>query len=81
MNHELFNEEFKQNLEDQMASWVDEDAAYNEDMVEQLDFPGSSIHDGSSPTTRGFPEEFCNVNELLTQLETKKSLADISMKQ
>jgi hypothetical protein len=34
MNHELFNEEFKQNLEDQMALWVDEDAAYNEDMVE-----------------------------------------------
>jgi len=35
-------------------------------MVELLDFPGSSIHDGGSPTTRGFPEEFCNVNELLT---------------
>jgi len=26
-----------------------------------------------------FPEEFCNVDEMLSQLEMRKSLADISM--
>jgi hypothetical protein len=43
-----------------------------------------SLKDTSSPVPRrssAVPDEFCNVNEMLNQLEMRKSLAEASMRQ
>lgn len=41
----------------------------------------TSLSSSPAPRRSSIPEEFCNVNEMLQQLEMRKSLAELSMRQ
>jgi serine/threonine protein kinase len=60
MRHPLFDEDFRQHFEEIQASWRTEEEDLN------LEIRADSIMDASLPLRKSFPEEFANINEMLT---------------
>lgn len=75
LDHEIFDSEFKEDLRTKMQDWLAEEKEY---LVEMQDL---TKIDDTTGNSKYIPEEFCNVNELLKQLEGARHTPEYSLKQ
>lgn len=63
LDHEIFDNKFKEDLRTKMLNWIAEEEDYLAEMQDLTKI------DETTGNSKCIPEEFCNVNELLEKLE------------
>lgn len=83
LNHPLFDEQFKLEFNLNFNLWVaseqEQTLEFMNDLVSTDDIKEGDILKPKNLLSSYIPEEFCNVDEMLNQLEMRKSLADASL--